>query len=80
MSKITFDPIIRGLCPDSVSVLLKINPVNLHSKNKNIGETYFCIGILGNKAKPGLKKRIRGLWRVKFDLKVRTLSGFGLGG
>ena len=25
-----YNPIIRGLCPDSVTVLLEINPVNLH--------------------------------------------------
>ena len=28
--KITFDPIVRGFGPDSVSALLKIIPVNLH--------------------------------------------------
>ena len=39
-----FDPIMRGLCPVSVSVVLKINPVRL-----------FCIGILANKAKPSQK-------------------------
>ena len=40
-SKIAYDPIIRGLSPDSVSVLLKISPVNLHWKNRNTEETYF---------------------------------------
>ena len=44
-SKIAYDLIIRGLSPDSVSVLLKINPVNLHWKNRNTEETYFCIGM-----------------------------------
>ena len=30
-----YNPIIRGLCPDSVTVLFEINPVNLHGKKKN---------------------------------------------
>ena len=30
-----YNPIIRGFCPDSVTVLFEINPVNLHWKKKN---------------------------------------------
>ena len=29
--------------------------LSLHSKNRNTGETYFCKGMLVNKAKPGGK-------------------------
>ena len=49
LKKIAFDPIIRGLCPDSVYVLLKINHVKLHRKNRNTGESYFCMSMLVKK-------------------------------